>query len=55
MKIDVRTLKGKKLFEWNPQQKTITIVVKQHRYHVELKDDCDIPNYKVSEEKQYNT
>jgi len=54
MKIDIRTQNGKKLFEWNPQQKTITIVVKQHRYCVELTDDCDTPNYKVSEEKKCN-
>lgn len=52
MEVDVRTPKGKKLFEWNPETKTITIVAKKHRYQVELKDDAGKPCYKVSEEKE---
>lgn len=52
MEVDVRTPKGKKLFEWNPETKTITIVSKKHRYQVELKDDAGKPDYKVKEQKQ---
>lgn len=52
MKVDVRTPKGKKLFEWNPETKTITIVAKKRRYQVELKDDAGKPDYKVKEQKQ---
>ena len=50
MRIEVRTPTGKKLFEWNPQKQTITIVSKQHRYCVELQDDGNKPEYKVSEQ-----
>lgn len=52
MDVDVRTPNGKKLFEWNPETKTITIVSKKHRYQVELKDEAGKPDYKVSEQKQ---
>lgn len=52
MEVDVRTPKGKKLFEWNPETKTITIVAKKRRYQVELKDDAGRPDYKVKEQKQ---
>ena len=52
MEVDVRTPKGKKLFEWNPETKTITIVLRKHRYQVELKDDAVKPGYKVSEQKE---
>ncbi len=40
MEIDIRTPKGKKLFEWNPETKTITIVIKKHRYQVEQQSAC---------------
>ena len=49
MKIDIRTPTGKKLFEWNPENKTITIVFKKHRYQVELRCDNRKPYYKVIE------
>lgn len=52
MEVDVRTPKGKKLFEWNPETKKITIVLRKHRYQVELKDDAGKPDYKVKEQKQ---
>ncbi len=52
MEVDVRTPKGKKLFEWNPETKTITIVAKKRRYQVELKNDAGKPDYKVKEQKQ---
>ncbi len=52
MKVDIRTPNGKKLFEWNPKTKTITIVAKKHRYKVELKEDAEKPSNTVSEQKR---
>ena len=52
MEVDIRTPNGKKLFEWNPKTKTITIVTKKHRYKVELNDDAGKPSYTVSEQNK---
>ncbi len=36
MQIEIRTPKGKKLFEWNPETNAIIIVLKKQCYHVEF-------------------
>ena len=52
MDYDVRTPMGKKLFEWNPETKTITIIARKHRYKVQLKEKDGKPDFKVSEQKE---
>lgn len=50
MQIEIRTPNGKKLFEWNPETNTITIVFRKQCYCVELNGNAQ--DYQVTEQKK---